>query len=123
MNVPRTISSLLILSCGFWASCSEEAGVVPDAADAPSDVAADPGPAEPSDTAADGVADVGLDASADLVEVVADALADNFGVTESEGDPACEGLDSTHCLFPFPWALSTVYNLRSNSDIYFLFAV
>lgn len=29
-------------------------------------------------------------------------LEDNFGVEETEGDPACEALDPAHCLTPFP---------------------
>ncbi len=29
-------------------------------------------------------------------------LDENFGVTESRGDPACENLDTTACMFPFP---------------------
>ncbi len=29
-------------------------------------------------------------------------LVDNFGVVESEGDPACDGLHPGHCIMPFP---------------------
>jgi hypothetical protein len=31
-----------------------------------------------------------------------DPWVDNFGVAETEGDESCDGLDPTHCLFPFP---------------------
>lgn len=35
-------------------------------------------------------------------EPEAPAWADNFGVTESEGDPNCENLEQSTCLFPYP---------------------
>jgi len=57
----------------------------------------DPAPAPVADATSD--ASIG-DATADTVEPP--EWADNFGVTESEGDEGCENLDTSHCLFPFP---------------------
>ncbi len=56
-------------------------------------------PAARPDAGPDLVDDAGPDAGPDAAP---DPLWDNFGVAETEGDPGCENLDATHCLFPFP---------------------
>jgi hypothetical protein len=58
-------------------------------------------------TAADAGLDAGADAGADAgVDVsgpdVPPTVEDNFGVAEDQGEVACDNLDPTHCMFPFP---------------------
>lgn len=87
-----------------WLSIITLAGACSDPAARTSDASTstDVSPDADAATATDADTATASDAAPDADPDVPPTLDNNFGVVESDGDPACDNLDPSHCLFPFP---------------------